>query len=387
LFQFYLNPQPASESTDTGTANLALKKCLRFATDQTEGEGWSEYTGNDWVHPGDSGGIVRLMDSNNVPRLLVIDRDDRKIWEHHTYDRREYLKSPPTDKDEADTGGTEIAWEKWGPEEVVSREHEHRKLEHDETHIYLRPDNTDNRGETGYDAAGIRSMQQISLEAYIDGEKTDYRSIARNVPDNGDIVFVGSKIENRRIQLVSKGTAGEARLTGVVHSFIAKMKAGGPTERQMSEDTNMLTAMDNLVVFVTRTDYQYDRVTKGTLTGGYSRVNGPDGVDSSGAILSADLELANAAVSGNYLITLWAKTTTPIPGESFTQFGETVNGWHLLWATGSVGLASDQVVSAGESVFDIRIFDLSSSISELSFGNSYYDDVTLNAGKAFLPFY
>lgn len=353
--------------------------CIRFATEPTEGEGWSEYSGDNWVKPYQYWAAWRISDQNEVPRNLFFDED--LLWlELMTYDRVTSFKPYPLDF------YFEIEWEKWGREEVVSPMDEHDKLEHDVTHVYLRPEDPANRGETGYDASGFRTNLEISLEDYVDGEKITPRAVTDDIPENGDAVFIGNKVEYRRHQLVVKGEASEVQGVGISHEFIAKQKPGNRTERRMGERDIQITLLNGIICHVTRGNYSYNRATKGNLGNTYGAVTGPDGIAMTAAQLTSALVLDNASPTG-YTIIMWSQTGAPGPivGINLVEYAAS-GSWYLLYGGGAGVLPADVTVLNGSLIYDLRIFSTSIADMATVVLPYVYNDVTRNSGKAIVPY-
>ena len=354
---------------------ISKKKCLRFATQQSEGQGWSFYKNDDWVLPM-AEGVVNFEDDLGVPRMVVIDPRDETAWELSTSDRITYVKPPELDKD-----SSEISGEKWGPELVLSPDSEHLFLTHQLSHAFIGPEFPDMRGQDGYDNSGIRDDQELSLETYADGEKITPLSVSQ-FPENGDITFPGVRGRSRKYQMVFQWTAGEMVITGFKHEYIGEIKLGSRAERKMSQHDYTQEFSRNKALHLARAYYKplYDRVSKDTLTGTYTTITGPDSFSNSAYLLSADLEVENAAIVGDYTICLWAKSLTPIAGVVFTRL-DVSGDWNFLYATGA-GLAADLIVSSGESFFDLRISEAEISVAALG---DYYNNVVRDQGKAYIP--
>jgi PKD repeat protein len=351
--------------------------CLRFATEPSEGYGWNLCDGDDWVEPVTDYGLFTILDEYDVPRAIVLDTNDDGIYEVDTYDRIADIKPSPLDK-----GSTEITWEKWSPEIVVPNG-EWAKIEAAVSHVYIRPLDTGNRGETGYTSTGQRDAQEISLDVYSDGEKITPSASAEDVPEAGDLVFSGTKVEARRLQYVIRGTAGELRLTGRRHVVVQKPKTGSRTERTMTEHTAE-SALSSPVFWLCRRAGRallYELIGKNTITGTITAATGPDSRSLSAMTLGANLSLGNAAVAGAYTVFFWrtAGITTPaLP--ALTDYG-TSGTWSLSYVTGAGCPANVVVNGVGSSIFDLRIY----SGDVTTYAENLYNDVVRNAGKALLP--
>lgn len=356
---------------------VAKNICLRFATEPSEGEGWSEYEGTDWVRPLPNWGSMVVEDASDDPRSIVFDTNDNKPYELGTWDRGTYVSAGPKDKD-----STEVAWEKHLRSEVVGPGDKHLSIEDDVTNIHIEPSDSNNRGQTGYDSKGIRSAQELSLEAFIDGERITPKGIATDFPDDGDVVFTGVDLKGKKIQKVLKGTAGEILVTGISCNYFGELADGTNTERTMTEDGYQLEFETSKVVHLTRGFPLYNRVTQESYSADYTSTDGPDGRSNSGAVYTNGLSLANSAIAGSYTVLLWAKTLAPMGALALTPYSvDAYDGWYLLYLAG-VGLAANQAIDAGESVFDFRLYSAEVSTAAIA---HYYRNVIHNEGIGYLP--
>jgi hypothetical protein len=356
-------------------ALIAKRMCLRYATQPTEGYGWSEYYGADWVQPVPNIGALGIIDTNNVNRMLVLDRNDNDFWEVGTCNRQTVMKPSPLDKET-----TEVEWQKWGAGKTVSPADEEDKVEHAVSHVFVRPDDPENRGQTGYTATGLRSAQELSIDAFMDGELVTVGATTI-FPENGDIVFSGRKVEARQVQLRTCGTAGEIRVVGQVDEFIGKPKAGNRSERTMSDHGYQDDLSQNLELWIDRfcTKQFYDKVAKATLAGTGTRLTGPDGRANSGITLGANLNLGNAAIAGNYTIMVWSNNTALIGGITLTAVGAVTGGWQAYYATGAA-LAANLVAATGMRFYGLRIYSDAISVEAIT---AWRDDVVANEAKGY----
>ena len=362
----------------------AVRAVLRFATQMIEGIGWSQYGGKDFVDPVDYIGDLDLKDENGIPRSVVITHSDEHgivVFESDTCDRVNFLIPPATDKQVlAGTGGTEIAWEKHGREETVSYDSENKKMRHDVSHVFVDPSDPANRGETGYTASGFRNALEVSLEAYIDGEKTTPAAATEDIPEDGDIVFVGTKVEGRKIQMVVKGTAGEVFINGRSDEFIASDKVGSRTERTMAESTLSASISTDIEYWVTRNLARptYEKIRQSSISMAVTQITGPDGRASSAITSAAAINLGTPAVGGDYTIILWANVAAPIVGFVMTDSYTHIGTWRLLYNSGAAGIGANIIKAAAAGVFDIRVYSKQLSAAEREY---LYNDIARNQGK------
>jgi len=368
--------------TVTETNYTETKGCLRFATEVSEGQGWNECSGDSWVEPEINWGALPIVDDYKVPRALIIDRDGG-IFELDTFDRIASLEPPWLDKEDVDD--TEIVWEKHCPEEVISSDQQNVTLKDNVSFTYIRPQSPSKRGEAGYTATGLRDAQELILDAYVDGEKITPAATADDFPENGSVVFSGSRVEGNRIQYVIKGTASELQITGRRHELLSEPNEGSVSNRTMTEHTAEL-ALATPAYWLSRGGGRallYERVGKNTLDGDITAVTGPDARAESGMQLNAALALGNDAIAGAYTVIFWRTAGITVPAlPALTDYG-TSGTWTLSYVTNLV-MAADLIVNGiGSDIFDFRIY----SGDVTAYAVNLFNDVVRNAGFSFLrPF-
>jgi PKD repeat protein len=368
-------------TANSNSSTQREKVCLRYATEKSEGEGWSEYSGASFLDPEDNWGVFPVLDEDGIPRTLVFDDNDQNCYEMDTYDRVSDLKSPALDKEGVSNAA--IAWEWWLPEYVANQIREDAKLELDTSHLFIRPQDTENRGKTGYTASGLRSGLDISLEIYVDGEKATPSARLQHIQENAEVVASGLKLEFRRIQPVWKGTEGEVQITAARHDFIVKPKAASVSERTMDSHTVQLALATGKVFHVSRgKPLLLDRVTQRQIVGIASAAAGPDGRSGSAIATVGVTNFGNAAVAGNYTALIWVKSGVPFPAiAGWTQHGATTTGGWKLYYKISTGLPANLTLSAGE-YFDIRAYSKHLTVDNIG---DLYSDIVNYGGSIFLP--
>lgn len=349
--------------------------CLRFAVEPSQGRGWSVYEGDHWVRPVQDWGAFPIKDANDVPRSLVIDRIDNQVYELATCDRVNDLR--PSYVDKADVQDAEIRTEQWGPEYVVSDTDDYQQLQDEMSHNAVRPQYPDNRGADGHTASGLRTAQEFSVEAYVDGEKVTPEAEATEVSETGDITFSGSHVQGRRIQYVSISAASEFQYTGRKHDLTSKYEMGTRADRTLGEHDAQLELATDLQIWLSRGTLLLERVSQETLSAQYSAVTGPDGRSGSGILLATPLVLNNAAIPGAYGQLLWSNT---LHG-TYTQVGTAVSGWYCQYRNGTA-LPATCALPTGYRFFDVRIFDKALTADSVLI---YYNNIVRSEGRGFLP--
>lgn len=69
------------DSTDTHNTNT-----LRLAVEDAAGEGWTTYSGDDWIKPPLNAGTVNFVDSNDIQRAVVVDFTSFRPYWIETFD-------------------------------------------------------------------------------------------------------------------------------------------------------------------------------------------------------------------------------------------------------------------------------------------------------------
>jgi FOG: PKD repeat len=370
-----------------------VSRCLRFATEPTEGEGWSEYGNTDFVVPVDLGAYV-IQDDNDVSRCIVED-EDANIYEQGTFDRINFLKPSFVDKADMDgTGGTEISGQKWQCEETAGTGNENKRVLDQKTWIQVRPNDPDYRSLAGYTVSGLRIAQKMGQDVYVDGEKVLPEAQAADIPENGEVVFVGNNIEGHRIQYVTNFAASEFKITEVKHEILVKDASGTLTEKTMTEYAYQLEMETGKLLHIARgKDLLFDRVSKQDAVGNnISAIVGPDGL--AGSALRAD-SLTLPALdysSGECFLMFWSTTndtetnTGNVQPNIYTPAGGVPLSSASLFTMTIPANAPDKIILSVEygsvTLGDIRIYSTARSAGAIA---NYYRNVAVNQGISYLP--
>lgn len=360
-------------------ANLEADiKCLRFATEQSEGYGWSELTGNNIVEPFDNYGANQVIDDNGNSRDIVFDKNDYMLYEVDTCDKIIYTRPSPLDKNI-----DEISGEKWEKETTFDQITEHKDIQHELSHVYIQPKDEMFRGTSGYSETGQRSAQKIDIEAYLGGEKLEYSGKARSIIENGEVFFHGIPLRNNKVQLVVKLSAGEIRVTGHSHEFLGIEGSPAVQKREQSEYQTLKELSKELLLHIVRNVYPgYNRVSRSVLNG-FIAIEGPDGKNS--AISSADqIALDNYEHSGEASVIIWARSAPVFPYLSLSQYGTTgKNGWFMFYGrTVSILIPASTWILEPDDYYDIRIYKKYLTDNALIL---LFEDITMFNGIKTIP--
>jgi PKD repeat protein len=354
-------------------------KCLRFSTEQSEGFGWSEFTS--YLEPLDNYGAEQVIDDNGIVRDIVFDKNDFLLYETDTSDNILNVNASPIDKEVS-----EIAWEKHEKETTFDQSEEHKEIKHEVSHVYIRPQDESNRSKSGYTETGLRSLQNIDIEAYLGGEKITYAGKTRTIKENGDAFFQGIPLRNNRVQIVVKGSAGEVKITGHSHEYIGLVGTPSIPNRAQSDYAALKELSKNLLVHIVRSrNPGYDRISK-NIASGFVAIAGPDGKNS--AIRNADpARVYNTKFppGNNITILLWAKSEPSFPDEvGMTLYSTTgKDGWYLYYIR-AVNLfvpALSWVLLPGD-YYDLRVY--TSYLSDKAMF-LIHEDITMFNGVKTIP--
>ena len=354
----------------------AEETCLRFATEENEGRGWSKFENDDWVSPADNFGISKFLDANAQDRVVLHDKTDFRVWEIDTSDK--VVNDRPAVVDKEQVENAEISWEKREPQTVFSQTQQRKFMTHERSFVNIEPEDVRNRGAEGYTTSGQRNAQQLILEAYTDGEQTSPGATAENFPEDGEVVFSGSKIKDPKVQMVLKGTAGEIVITNHNHEFLASDEARSTAKRTMQEHTLQLELATDMLLHICRSLNPLTNRVTGTNLGTGTAIAGPDGRSYSGVSCGATT-LDNAAAATDYTVVIWASSGSGISGVTTTSYG-TYGGFTMYYAKGAGGLAAALTLLTG-SYFGIRMYDKQLSADALEY---LYNDVVAG-GRATCP--
>jgi PKD repeat protein len=375
-----------TSGTVTITADTTKSResaCLRLAVEPTQGLGWAEYEGDDWLTPELFGGILSVRGSDDIERNFVEDQNG-SIYEEGTFDRVVNLDYPWVDK-EGDSD-SEIASEKWFREETAPAGGE-QEIEQLASNFQTRPERPENKGKSGYDSNGYRTAQQFDLDLYVDGDLTRAFASCENIPENGEVNFGGHKFTGHRFMYVFKTAASAVKLTARKHlmrAYPVTTRAERTTNAQAAQVafSDKEFALDRGVSLGVAGKLK-DLVSKTILLSSVTAVTGPDGRGRSAFQLSENLSLGNSALSGDYTIIFWRKTTGSVATidelGAPTAHDATFDDWQLVYLTGS-DLAANLTLTAG-TVAGLWIIN-SDVTSYLSF---LYSDIRYNAGKVYYP--
>ena len=402
---------------------------LAVRNEVVTGRGWAEFAGDSWPWPEARSGTLKILDSMDEERQLVIDSVTGEI-------REIMVRDLFLDRD-GDYTGDEIACE------IRLKEHrgsaEHFFLEHLESHIYLRPYNEDVKDDANHDAYGYRNAFEVDLALLKDGEQVDEAQKTVNVPLDGDIVFDRLVTPAHRWQPKINTTTSAFRIVRTNNYYKRIDKIAIPDKRAKTEQLYQ-EEFNSPLMFLGRDEINplLDRVGGTTLTGSYTGLTtGPDekantalnmisianGIVTPALSVSADFTM-NLFISGQNQVTtnmlssgMWrfqliegtpyeirftdgvvtVSATIDYAGSGWAMFTAVRQGQKLsLYENGvlktmynlptleSIATAWNIMDTMIGNIFDVRIYDKRITGDALAY---FYQDVIKNNGNCVCPFY
>lgn len=179
--------------------------CFRHAVKPTQGQGITPFGGR-WLWPMIVASTAKGFNDNHENLSLVINSEDMRIY-------RIGVPEVWTDR-EGSYDEAEIPCEAMLPD-IKSRYGEHENVRHVETHVSMRSwDELRYRGKSGYTSDGFRNAQELSLEAFENGEQVVPATKLREVQRGGDYAFM-KEVEAKRFQIKLKYTTSAFRTTRI----------------------------------------------------------------------------------------------------------------------------------------------------------------------------
>lgn len=408
-------------------------RTLSFAVEPAQGQFWREFGGPGWVQPESIVGTFEVATDDDQAITCVTDARTGITYRLATRDGpagsgvvRRFV-----DMYGIYGGGIEIPWTMRFKEHTAPEEHE--LIKHLLSYFNFRPQAEENKGASGHDSAGYRNAQEVSLVVYKDGD-TIKATITRKIPLKGSITFDQQIVANR-LQLELNGTASEVRVTEQRTDYEVLQQRVKPDDRLMSHH-DYQSELAKPIFHVSRGTNMLLNLAKGTAVTGavFGSTTGPDGATGSAMVFSLTSTISDTittAITGDMtamffvtsvagsmtLLTVGALTislqvigstyfvvvddgTSYVQGLSWTGTGWLAlkisrsgshwviseNGQNIITflTAATVTLSGTVRVPAGASknLFDVRVYDRMITAEANLY---YYENVTLESGKAVLP--
>lgn len=361
-------------------------KCFQLALDESQGVGFSENTGDDWIFPPAGVPPIMVWDGDNVAHVLAYDNNDGNFYDMMTRDGPTGTGLEKIWTDKADINGdngTDIEPCVKFAEDIGN--YEYYWLRAAIIRLFVHAVNDAVKGTTGFNEEGIPDALEITLRAYIDGKLTIERSVA-DIPITGDIHF-DDMVEGHRIALEFVGNMGLHTICGRYAKYILTDKMIG--SGVMSEDdyqeqfaTPSMWFSRDLLYIDRATGLELDSTEQAKII----PVTGVEGRSTSAWSFTEALNLPSRSLSGASII-LWHQgmTSLTINGAPmiFTDYN-TSGLWTLSYLT-SLTTSGEIVINPSGTckIFDLRIID--SQILNTEAIAYYYDNIVNHSGDVVLP--
>ena len=361
-------------------------RSFQLALNESQGVGFSENTGDDFVFPPAGVPPMMVWDGDNVAHVLVFDNNDGNVYDMMTRDG-------PTDTglekiwtDKADINGengTAIIPSVKFAEDIGN--YEYYWLRAAIIRLFVHAVNDSVKGASGFNDEGIPDALEITLRAYIDGKLSVERSVA-DIPITGDIHF-DDMVEGHRIALEFVANMGLHTICGRYAKYILTDKMIGTGV--MSEDDyqeqfaapSMWFSRD--LLYIDRaTGLELDSTEQAKIT----PVAGVDSRSGSAWSFITALNLPSRSLGGASII-LWHQglsslTINGVP-MVFTDYN-TSGSWTLSYLTSLTTSGAIVINPTGTcKIFDLRIID--SQILSAEAIAYYYDNIVNHSGDVVLP--
>lgn len=361
-------------------------RSFQLALNESQGVGFSENTGDDFVFPPAGVPPVMVWDGDSIAHVLVFDNNDGNIYDMMTRDGPvdTGLEKIWTDKADinGDNGTDIIPSVKFG-EDIGN--YEYYWLRAAIIRLFVHAVNDSVKGATDFNDEGIPDNLEITLRAYIDGKLSVERSVA-DIPITGDIHF-DDMVEGHRIALEFVANMGIHTICGRYAKYILTDKMIG--SGVMSEDdyqeqfaTPSMWFSRDLLYIDRATGLELDSTEQAKITSAI----GVEGRSGSAWSFTVALNLPSRSLSGASII-LWHQglssfTINGVP-MVFTDYN-TSGLWTLSYLT-SLTTSGDIVINPTGTckIFDLRIID--SQILSADAIAYYYDNIINHSGDVVLP--
>jgi len=324
----------------TGLQVSRTDKCFRLAVPQKleQGIGWAEYDDVylgertlDFPYPMGEVGTVKVRDSNEVFHNIAMDSRSFRFHEMGLDDQW---------KDGEDAyGGSEVE------SEILLKEHSppigaSAKIQHDQTHSYVKPWYKDRRNTGEYNAEGFRPEFNEDVFIRENSEPTDF-SITKVVPIKGQLVF-DRKAESENLQIGFRLRGSPWRFVKTQTWFRQIDSAGSPSNKLMTEMSWALELSTPTIWLARNINPLLNSASGRNVDGGsfLGTTTGPDGMASGVVFGVADSYTINGiTISGDFTWIGWLRSPT-FPMTLFSVGNITVSLTHaggnnrLTWNDG-----------------------------------------------------
>lgn len=365
--------------------NLSSKKCLVFGTNGQFGNGWSEFSGEEWIWPESrasmtdiaiSGDVHKVCFDNKTGLPFILNPRDGDAGSGIEASFVDKKNEPLYDENGDVTGiineGYPVEWLMITPEYVGS-ENKFR-VSHEETFVKIRPITK----EDSFDP-------DLELTAYLlhDGSPTAHRTV-RAFDEQGEIMFPMHDRANE-VQVGIKGSHGGIRITDIETSLL-RSDVTRVASRPESGDAQFQLYMATMSIWLTRTDASINSATGIPIDPAvtFNLQDGPDGLSNSAFEITQQMVLT---LSGETFLCFFyegASINLLDEGDVSIPLTETEFGsWKFAYA--DITGKSEVKFPINSILFDVRI--IQQTLTDLTWLSDYTTDVVVNSGNKYLPYF
>ena len=324
-------------------SSVITNKSFRYGLTSSQGVGFSENTGSDWVFPEGRTGTVMVYDNNKQPHLLVLNYSDGKFYDISTRDSAASSNIVKVWQDKVDISG--IAGTDICPK-VRFREttgtFEKFFIRTASESIYTRPVDK---------IEGYPSGITFDVSQYVDDKQTKYKATTKDIKLPKQELVFDRQVEGHRIITEVVTNKAKVQIVGREMDYISYDRSPDPITKISSEDT----WQQNISLptsWISRGGNQLvDKATGSTLVGNVTYITGVDGKGSSAITITTPIQLVNNLITSGTLM-LWCGLGYTIPGITLITIGG-FDDWFLCYATGSIPA---NITLPNGNVFDVRLY-------------------------------
>lgn len=347
---------------------------INHGASQEQGFGWSEDIGRDLVWLDTNASHLEYLDENGDLVLMGFDSITGLPYCMNPRDSYEGSNVFETFLDKVDPliSGTGVDIPAEGVLQEMTGESEAFDEQLSDINFFVSP------MERG---GSYLSTFKMGMRLYKDYD-VDYDAEAQDVPLDRELYFSGYGKEANAINVGWYTTASKFRFRKAEIFLTVYDKARYVGAAQQTESASQ-ASLDDLVSWISRSaPLDLDRCTGRSLSFVYNSTKGPDNEVGSAMQVTTGGDVITLPV-GFYALLYWAtdEIQNILPVTTFNSIDIDGTTWYLQYL--NIEIAVPQLITIPpKTLFDFRIVNGSIDTSMLSY---YFNDVTVNGGKNFLP--
>jgi hypothetical protein len=215
----------------------------------TQGVGFSENTGQDFVFPFEACSGFSVIDEDGNERHIVVDSRDRKLYDIATKAGPENTAQVKRWKDKQlpdGTGGTDVILKVRFFDDLGT--YENFTLRNATNHFFGRCVDPVNRGADGFDSEGFLTGTEWTMKMFIDGEKLIASRTSSNIPLVSNNHFGGHDNAHRIAIELSANKSGHM-ITGRKQEYVITDKYVGDN---ISNENDVSQSLSECAVWYSR---------------------------------------------------------------------------------------------------------------------------------------